>query len=70
MLLINAFNAKYIERIQLAPEEESITICGSYITDSYDLFVLILNKNKYQLYMLDLDKANPNELEEEAFTRS
>ena len=63
MLLVNAFNRKNIERIQLAPEDESITICDSYITDTYDLFVLILSKETYKLYMIDLDEANANEMD-------
>ena len=65
MLLVNAFNRKNIERIQLAPENESITICDSYITDTYDLFILILSKETYKLYMIDLDEANVNEMDEE-----
>jgi hypothetical protein len=70
MLLINTFNRKYIERIQLAPDSENITICDSYIADTYDLFILIFSNGRYKLYTVDLDKANPNEKMCDTNTRS
>ena len=65
ILLIDAFNRKFIHRIQLADESQNITICDTYITDTYDLFVLTLNSGLYKLYMVDLDLANLNECKEE-----
>ena len=49
----------------MAPEDENITICDSYITDTYDLFILILSKETYKLYMIDLDEANAKEMDEQ-----
>ena len=61
ILLINAFNRKFIQRIQLADESQNITICDTYITDTYDLFVLTLNSGAYRLYRIDLDATNAGE---------
>lgn len=41
LMLINCFDSKFIQKIQLVHERVKITICDSFITDTYDLFVLI-----------------------------
>ena len=43
IILVNAFDRKFIQRIQLADDSQRITICDTYITDTYDLFVLLQN---------------------------
>ena len=45
LLLINAFNRKFIQRILVAEEHENVTICDTYISDTYDLFILILHES-------------------------
>lgn len=44
--------------------EDKITLLDSVLTDTYDLFILTLEtegfEQKFNLYMLDLDKSNPN----------
>jgi len=41
IILVNAFDRKFMQRIQLADDSQRITICDTYITDTYDLYVLI-----------------------------
>ena len=41
LILVNAFDQKFIQRIQLADDSQKITVCDTFITDTYDLFVLI-----------------------------
>ena len=65
ILVIDAFNKKFIQRIQLADETQNITICDTCITDTYDLFVLTLTGSEYKLYMIDLDAANLSEANHE-----
>lgn len=67
IVLANAFDRKCIQRIQICEEGDKITILDSYITDTYDLFILTqeLEKNcgcqqTFKLYMIDLDASNPN----------
>lgn len=48
----------------MAQKNEHVHICDTYITDTNDLFVLILKENTYSLYMLDLDQANSREQQE------
>ena len=45
-----------------------MTICDTCISDTYDLFILLLHKGEYQLYMIDLDAANISEIEENEIT--
>jgi len=63
LILINCFDSKFIQKIQLANERQNITICDSFISDTYDLFVLIQQDGEYKLYMVDLDAANVNEFD-------
>lgn len=65
LILVNAFDQKFIQRIQLADDSQKITVCDTYITDTYDLFVLIQEKETFRLYMVDLDAANEGEQDEE-----
>jgi hypothetical protein len=41
LILMNSFDSKFIQKIQLANERQKITICDSFMSDTYDLFVLI-----------------------------
>jgi len=58
IIIVNAFDRKQMRRIQVAEETDDITICQTYITDTYDLFVVINADSKYSLYLIDLDAAN------------
>jgi len=59
-----------MRRIQLAEEDEDITICQTYITDTYDLFVVINDQRRYTLYMIDLDAANIKEFKGDSYNFS
>ena len=63
LILINCFDSKFIQKIQLANESQNITICDSFMSDTYDLFVLIQQDGEYKLHMVDLDAANVNEFD-------
>lgn len=63
LLLINAFDTRLFHRIEIAPKDSKITICDTYITDTMELFVIILQNDKYKLFSLDLErdkKIDPN----------
>jgi len=72
LMIINAFEQERVHRIMLSDEKEEVCICGTYITDSRDLFVLVFkNKTlKYYLYRLDLDNCNIRELKDRNYDLS
>ena len=52
----------------MAPESKNVTICDTCISDTYDLFILLLEGGVYKLYMIDLDAANCSEIKESEIT--
>ena len=63
LIIVNTFNRTRLHRVQLAEESENIKICHSFISDTKDLYVVILKDHVYKLYTIDLD--NLNEFENE-----
>ena len=54
-----------IQKVEVSEDkEECVKIVQTYITDTYDLFVVTNSKQKYRVYMIDLDKSNFNEVDE------
>ena len=53
-----------IRRVQLAKNNNDVTLHNTYITNTNDLFIVLHSNldNRYKVYMLDLDKCNINEL--------
>ena len=51
-------------RIQIAPEDEKIQVCQTFISNTHEVFILIQKGDKYIMKSLDLDKINPFEHEE------
>ena len=47
LIIVNTFDRKLLHRVQLAGEMESIKICHSFISDSKDLYVVILRNKVY-----------------------
>ena len=41
LLIVNAFARKTIHRVQIAPEDDPINICETFITSTKDLFLVI-----------------------------
>jgi hypothetical protein len=64
MVLINSFDRECIQRIEIAPPNARINVLDSFLTDTYDLFILtqVMDgyEHVYNLYMIDLDESNPN----------
>ena len=61
LIVINSFDRRMVHRIELDQEWESIVISATYITETNDIFIIILKENMYFLYMVDLDQANISE---------
>ena len=54
-----------IQKVEVSEDkEECVKIVQTYITDTYDLFVVTNSNQKYRVYMIDLDKSNFNEVDE------
>ena len=58
LLIVNAFARKTIHRVQIAPEEDPINICETFITSTKDLFLVIYKEGHFILYTLNLDNIN------------
>jgi len=60
-MLFNAFDRKYLRQIEIAPPEEEIRVCESCFTEGLGLFVVVQKRDKYIVYMIDLDESNIKE---------
>ena len=60
--MINAFDRRFVHRIEFEEEWESIVITDTYLTESNDLFVMVQRTDEYSLYMIDLDASNLREI--------
>jgi len=59
--LYNAFDRKYLRCIEIAPEDEEITILQTCITETKDLFIVFQNRDQFMVNMIDLDQSNIKE---------
>ena len=67
-MLFNAFDRKYLRQIQIAPPAEEIRICESCVTETHDLFMVVQKRDKYIVYMVDLDGSNIKEIHGKSYT--
>lgn len=58
LVIANAFEDYILHRICIYEGEEFFQICDTFISDTKDLYVMILQNSTYILYRLDLDKFN------------
>ena len=61
LIIINIYKRHMIHRVLLAEKGKSFKICQSFISDSKDLFIMILENKVYKLKFLDLDEINEME---------
>jgi hypothetical protein len=45
----------------MAPLDENVQVCQTFITNTKDLFLVIKKHETYQILMLDLDEINAME---------
>ena len=60
LIIINIFSQELIMRIEISLKKH-VRVRQTYITDTNDLFYVIIDDNEYLVYMIDLDQANINE---------
>lgn len=58
IFLVNAYDNSVLRRIQVARFDSKVSICETFITQTNDLFVLLLEEDVYSLYNIDLDDSN------------
>jgi hypothetical protein len=58
LVIANAFEDYILHRICIYEGEEFFQICDTFISDTKDLYVMILQNSTYILYRLDLDAFN------------
>lgn len=55
LMIVNAFDRRLMRRIQIAEDDIKIMICETYITDTYDLFIVVNEADMYKVFHIDLD---------------
>jgi hypothetical protein len=61
LMILNAFDSKVVNRVQVSPDDKFVLICETFITATRDLFCIIKKENSYEMLMMDLDKTNSME---------
>ena len=45
-----------MHRIEVADQNQVVTICKTFITETDDMFILLSEGDTYKLYLIDLDE--------------
>ena len=57
-LILLKFESKFIINIKLPDEDELLQIPKTYITQTYELFILAETKTHFKMYSVNLDSYN------------
>ena len=61
-MIFNAYNQKILNRVEIS-DNPDVQISKTYLTDTYDLFIVTNLGSKYSVYKIDLDASNMNEVD-------
>ena len=61
ILIMNAFEKRVVRRVQVADKSAKVLISETFLTETKDLFIIVLDGSIYNLYMIDLDESNEYE---------